>query len=378
MAKLADLMPELKIEDTFSVVKKQKTIEQSVTGKKRRAWINEDSSSFEKGSIDGVYGTSIAVSKKIESSNGDVDNKNRPMNTIYRPLSIGFNDLRSNPLQLIKFFFALTELNNSDYETRRVRLKEVTQQLNISKDSARTALRFLLKNKLIMRIEYQVGVYGWSRYQIKKELANQMLDSYKKGSVAPFKVTDFTDNDHRKDIMNPKLNEMDFDSNWNDVDISHLEKVGFKKQHLSQLKSKITSEVLQESINHFSFALENNEKVRAYPNPIATFMAVMKRGEAWIEPNYRSPLEIAQQQFLESKKSEIERLKKLEKETYELAFSEWKDSLDENEIKKIAPDLRGKGDPTPPQAKLGIYFAETIWPDLKKEYLVDEFQKQTP
>ena len=59
--------------------------------------------------------------------------------------------------------------------------------------------------------------------------------------------------------------------------MSLLEPQGFKKAHLLQLKNVNIPEVVQESINHFAFALQHNEKVKTYQTPLNVFMSVLKK-----------------------------------------------------------------------------------------------------
>ncbi|APS84748.1 hypothetical protein AVM71_16760 (plasmid) [Piscirickettsia salmonis] len=99
-------------------------------------------------------------------------------------------------------------------------------------------------------------------------------------------------------------------------------------------------------------------------------MGVLRKGEAWTEQNYRSAQEIAQEEFIERKKIEKERLNKLKEETYKLAFDEWRSSLTLEEIDKIAPRKKINGDITPQQVKLNNHFKENVWEEIKKEYLL--------
>jgi len=105
-------------------------------------------------------------------------------------------------------------------------------------------------------------------------------------------------------------------------------------------------------------------------------MGVLRKGQGWIESEYRSSSEIAQLKFLESKKAEIarrksleeERRKSLEEEAYKLAFNEWEETLGEQERLKLTE--KKNGDLTPPIAKLSKYFKENIWPNKKREYIL--------
>lgn len=363
MARLDDLLPELK-DDNSRQIQPKKSEPSIITGKKRRAWIvesiEEKISIEEKGSINRIHKPVSAFGlTKI-----DVSLPKGSMNQAYKPESLCFADLRSNPLQLFRFLYGLVQGENDNYNTPRVKLREMMLHINISKDSARTALRFLLKQKFIARIEFQAGHLGWSRYQLNENICKELEKAISKGLIAPFDI-----NENRA-IDNASSLVTGFIDPWDEVDFSSLESIGFNKNHLLQIKSKTTPDIAQESINHFAYSLKYNKKTKEYPNPLATLITVLKRSEAWIEPNYQSPQELAQLQILEVKKAELERKKTLEDESYKLAFDDWQQGLSKDDIATLAPDHRNKGDLVPPAVKLSIYFKEKIWPEKKKDYLI--------
>lgn len=363
MARLDDLLPELK-DDISPQIKPKKSEPSILTGKKRRAWlvdsIEDKISTPEKGSINHIHKPELSLGiTRIDASS-----PKGSMNRVYKPETLCFEDLRSNPLQLFRFLYELAQGADDNYNTPRVKLREMMLHINISKDSARTALRFLLKQKFIARIEFQAGHLGWSRYQLNEIICKELERAISKGSIDPFS---FSGN---KTIENTSSSITDFMDPWDEVDISSLESIGFSKKHLLQIKNKTTPDVAQESINHFAYSLKYNKKTKEYPNPLATLITVLKRSEAWIEPNYQSPQELAQLKILEVKKAELERKKVLEEELYKVALEDWQQSLSKDEIAALAPDLRKKGDPVPPTAKLSIYFKEKIWPEKRKDYLI--------
>lgn len=158
--------------------------------------------------------------------------------------------------------------------------------------------------------------------------------------------------------------------NWQHVNIEPLVHIGFSKTQLKQLTDKNEPEAVQESINHFAFGLDNNPKVREYQNPLNVLMGVLRKGQSWIEPNYKSAKEIAQEALLEQKRAERERLEKLKEEAYKLALEEWRAGLNEDEIEKIAPEKKKSApDYSPQVVRLSAHFREHVWPDVKGEYL---------
>ncbi|RUR14113.1 hypothetical protein [Legionella sp. km772] len=155
---------------------------------------------------------------------------------------------------------------------------------------------------------------------------------------------------------------------WENVNFEPLTHIGFCKTQIKQIIGKNDPTIVQESIYHFAYGLEYNQKIKKYEDPLNVLMGVLRKGQSWIESDYRSSIEIAQEKLLELKRSENERKKLLMDEAFKLAFNEWKESQLEAEIERLSE--RKKGDLTPPAAKLQLYFRENIWPSLKAEYVL--------
>lgn len=155
---------------------------------------------------------------------------------------------------------------------------------------------------------------------------------------------------------------------WENINIDPLAHIGFSKTQIKQIIEKNDPGVVQESINHFAFGLENNPKVKKYEDPLNVLMGVLRKGQAWVETDYRSAIEIAQEKLFETKRAEIERKKSLEEDAYKLALSEWSSGITDQERNIITE--RTNGDLTPPTAKLSKYFREHVWPEKRDEYLL--------
>ena len=387
MAKLQDLLPELETSTDSACDPIDEEPPHRVTGKKRRVWLEDgsqendfhvqgDEQAAEKGGYKGgLLKGSIKGVHEGGLLKGSINTVHRPplekgsIKGVYRPPFIGLPDLRSNPLKLVYFLFELTkehEDNTNQYETRRVKLKEIMQCIDISKDSARTALRFLLKQGLIHRVEFRNGRMGWSRYEIKKTLYEEIMNTHKRGSIDPLSQKGSNSSSSNNNITTNKIDPFYL----KEIDVSPLEFIGMTEKHLLQLKAKTTKEVIQESIHHFAYGLQYNPKVKKYDNPMAVLISVLKRGEAWIEPDYRSPQEMAQEKLLASKKAEKQRLKDLEEQAYKIAFDDWQHTLSTEQLEKIMPTQKGSKDFTPRSVKLSRYFKDHIWPSKKADYLV--------
>ena len=72
---------------------------------------------------------------------------------------------------------------------------------------------------------------------------------------------------------------------WEQIDITQLISIGFSKTQLLQLfqKQLNTPDVIQESIYHFAFCLENNPKAKAYSDPLNVLMGVLRKSGAWLK-----------------------------------------------------------------------------------------------
>jgi len=155
---------------------------------------------------------------------------------------------------------------------------------------------------------------------------------------------------------------------WENINFDPLTHIGFSKTQIKQIVEKNDPEVVQESINHFAFGLEHNSKVKKYDDPLNVLMGVLRKGQGWVEKDYRSAIEIAQEKLFQNKRAELERKKSLEEEAFKLALSEWDSGITEEERKKIT--VRTNGDLTPPNAKLSKYFRDHVWQEKKHEYLL--------
>jgi hypothetical protein len=137
---------------------------------------------------------------------------------------------------------------------------------------------------------------------------------------------------------------------------------------IKQLIDKAEPSIVQESINHFAYGLEHNEKTKKYAEPLNVLMGVLRKGQGWFEQEYRSAQEIAQERLLEQKRRELERRKAMEENAYKLAMDYWQASIEESEILALVP--KKPGDITPQAARISMYFRENIWPKVKAEYVL--------
>ena len=360
--KLASLM-NVDMNDASNLKSRQTEL---VVGQKRRAWIvQSENEHLDNTSISSEISNEISPQKGVyrplnekgsinrvhqsDSSTGFInridqhEDKKGFINRVSNPLNLTLENLRGNPLKIIQYLFAIATYEG-ECTTRKVTLSELMQALEISRDSARTGLRFLLKNNLLVRINFQPGKTGWSQYSIKKSLFLEITDAQKKGSINPILIASQyrteKGSNSSSNIITTTIETID-PLSWEDVDVEPVAEIGFSVKHLLQLKQKNSPQVVQESINHFAFGLEFNNNTMKYKDPVNVLMGVLRKGGAWIEPNYKSSQEIAQERLLEQKRAEHARLAKMHEELLKMEFDEWLLTIDDKKKSDLVKDRPG-------------------------------------
>lgn len=264
-------------------------------------------------------------------------------------------------------------------DTGPLETSKIANHINTPVASVKTSIKRLIDKGFIFRNRGRTSKGGYVNFSIPQEILNIVNEQKEIFIDTRFQLNPFNllrehlDNTNAYISSSNNLNTITkskdvIPEEWNNVNYEILQHIGFSKTQIMQLVDKADPSIVQESINHFAFGLENNQKLKKYDDPLNVLMGVLRKGQAWFEKDYRSPKEIAQLQLIEIKKAEMERKKQMEEEMYKLAFDEWQQNLSEERIEELAPDLRKRGDLTPRSAKLSIYFKENIWPEKKKDY----------
>jgi predicted transcriptional regulator len=220
--------------------------------------------------------------------------------------------------------------------TDPITLEYLSDQLKASKNSIKTTLKRLEKKELIIRNAFKNGRGGWTKYELPNDVYQEimLLESQDKletkwvqtdnkvgtqpgtqpGTTRPSSSSININTTTTKTEENTSISEyVNFDS---------LKNYGFNSHHFDQL-FKINStpkESLQDSIDHFAFDLEKNNKMKEIrTNPVTYFMGILRREGVYNAPaNYESPREKALKQYQENKKKEEEKLKARFGEEYEV------------------------------------------------------------
>ena len=118
-----------------------------------------------------------------------------------------------------------------------------------------------------------------------------------------------------------------FDSDWQNIDITPLATIGFTNNHLSQIftKNELTPKQVQESINAFAFDLEENkrgEKIKT--SPLNLFMGILKGGSPYNPPkNYESDEDRVLREQVEAERERLEARQQMQSELKELKYQNW-------------------------------------------------------
>lgn len=161
MAKLIEIAQALdvKLENHNPKLSDDSLIKKS-TGQKRRSWINVED---KKQNLIGSNITTLTNDRADQT--GFINDINKP--------GLVYSQLRGNPLKVVNYVFEVSK-NTKENVTHELTPKFLTETLEMSVESLKTALKFLMKNSLIERVEVRVGKLGWSKFKLSTELFSEM------------------------------------------------------------------------------------------------------------------------------------------------------------------------------------------------------------
>ena len=289
-------------------------------------------------------------------------------------------------LQRKVVLFIYDECNaNRAATTKHLSMSYLVETLKSPVSSIKKTIQRLTQKGIISRNYVKNGRGGWVTYTIPELMFQEILISEKtrdkvetnQRQCSKFEQKLETNQRQSRDKVESQLetslsssssyinnkntttNGNELPEEWRNINLDLLQDIGFSENHLRQLFNFNTPELVEESIKHFAFGLLNNPKTKQYPNPINVLMGVLRKGQAWVENNYKSLQEIAQEELVARKKAEAERLVKLEQEIYNAEFKIWESGLSATELKAIEFGTQYLG---PLKARLKACFDKTIWP----------------
>ena len=357
MANLEDYLPNNVVETDISKKIRSK-IDHNNAGKKRRVWLDEPVIIDKKPSLKNENST---ITKPLINSKKEIKN-------------INLSKLRGIPLKISLYFFSRVKIKDT-YKTERICMKQIMEELRISRSSGRVGLRFLIKNNVINRVEFVAGRNGWSKYKFRIDVFKDIEEALINGKLKPHTYLSDKKEILQKDEKSSKnILSIGFDS----INFENLHDYGFKQNHIQQIANFgiISPEELQQAIDFFVFDLEENDKAKEIKkSPVDFFMGILRRQGFYNAPkNYESPKDRALRLKLEQAKVQQEKRQKMEDELVEVEFSEWKSKITEDEKNKIMPErVKESRFEAEKESFLKKYFKDKYWFDIQQEKYADCF-----
>lgn len=268
-------------------------------------------------------------------------------------------------------------------DTGNVLALDLANAGNCSIESAKTSLNRLIEKHLIIRHQGKACRGGHMVLGINNEIQSAAIQA-QQALFNPLKLNHLDNNTgnnsnnnsyYSSSIYNNKTTTTILPLEWKNIKFDSLQSIGFSETQIRQLMDSQTTtpEIVQNSINHFSFALENKEKVKNYHEPLNVLMGVLRKGQNWHEPDYISPQELSLQNILKEKRKRKEKMETMIKELSDIEFPLWRKSLSPAEIKNIIPEEMLQANIAPAiSATLRSYFTDNVLlPKLEQQGLLD-------
>ena len=278
-----------------------------------------------------------------------------------------------------------------------ITLEHLSTYMKCSVGTAKTTLQRLEAKGYIIRKEFKNGRGGWSRYEIPEKLFHELLQRETDNKL----VTNRQQTDNKpasqpatepttrlsssSSVINNNKNTTTSESSENDseyllseewqvINIESLADIGFSKHHLKQIanQNKISTALVQESINAFAFDLKENNKGKGLKtSPLNYLMGILRSGIPYAPPsNYESPESRAMKIYLEKKKEVEQKQKAIEEELFSAEFNDWKNTLTNDQIDNILPDnIKNINLTAPKTSYLRTHYRNEIWPKKCQEII---------
>jgi len=267
-----------------------------------------------------------------------------------------------------KDFSELSELSqtilNILYESCLETLSQTTSKINISylseatlssKKTIKRTIQRLSSIGIIQKDSFKDGRGGWTKYKINQytyhqirqksdvkssdksdvksgdKVTSQLATNLPSSSISFNNINkELTTNEYPfnpADVPGQQQLGPQFDSDWQNIDISPLQTIGFTNHHLSQIftKNELKPKQVQDSINAFAFDLNENqrgEKIKT--SPLNLFMGILKGGNPYNPPkNYESDEDRILREQVEAEREKLEKRQQLQSELRELKYQNW-------------------------------------------------------
>ena len=314
--------------------------------------------------------TKVAIREQLDNSLDPTTLQNRILN---------LSGIQKNILEFIADICSM----RGEVDTGPIETNMIVEYVRSTNGSVKVSINRLINKGFLIRNKGRTAKGGYINFSIPKKIQDilfEQRDRYQKQSNPSEMI-----NRIRQQLDNKVLyssssyinkttttKKENVPKEWEILNYEPLSDIGFNKTQIKQLIGIADPTIVQESILHFAYGLQHNQKMKKYNDPLNVLMGVLRKGQAWFEKDYRSLSEIAQQQFLERKKEEFNRKKVLMDDTFKLALEEWKLDLTKEDMDSIYQTKNEGTDFTPKAVKLSIYFKENMWPNIKSSYLMEE------
>ena len=299
--------------------------------------------------------------------------------------------LKGNNEKIINYIVNICIENNNNI-TGPIFTNEIANELNVSKGVLKTTIYRLTKLTLLKRLPGKVSNHGYINLKIKDYVKNiwkekieitELIINKTKSNLDNKQINNslYNSNSNIITTINKKEEKNDSKNPWMSINIFPLEQYGLKQSHLKQLQKMncTTPEIVQESIHHMAYGLENTKDTKKYDYPIKVLMGVLKKGDAWIEEKYIDPNERALKKIIDARKRKLLAKQKLISELKDIEFNNWFEELTESKLLNIIEETDGVGGIIAEMYKkdkkisdmtkgtILKYFNETVWIQIKKD-----------
>jgi predicted transcriptional regulator len=223
----------------------------------------------------------------------------------------------------------------------------LSQYINANYGTTKTSLNRLVNKGFLNRLPGRTAKGGYINLELPDHIRDMMIQIRQSQDQGQNKlhvlaaIREQLDNNpayySSSNITTTTNNNQSLPKSWQQIDIEPLNDIGFSKTQLKQLVDRNDSDVVQESIHHFAYALTHNDKYKNHPNPLNVIMGVLRKGQGWFERNYESPQDKAMREMLEAKKARKQKQDAMLNELVELELPGWRQNLTEAELQKIVP-----------------------------------------
>jgi hypothetical protein len=273
-----------------------------------------------------------------------------------------------NPFQLVgneqKFLYFIFNLckKTASLETPNLSLEYIVSELNLnSKQLAKNIIHRVCKKKIVSKKASKTGRGGWSKFSLPDEIYNKLYSERDSKQIANGQQTDSKqiakgiakgiatppsssiNNNINNILTTPLMTSGDGDTNiatnenqchleftdhdWQSIDITPLQCIGFTHNHLSQIftMGHLNARQVKNSIEAYAFDLKENKRAeKVKTTPLNLFMGILKKGQEYSPPkNYESEEDRVLREQVELERERLKKREEMQGELNDLKYQNW-------------------------------------------------------